>query len=257
MKPMPKLSVVIIARNEEHNMRACLDSVSWADEIIVVDDASSDATGEIAGGYPKVKVFRRAMELGFGSQRQFALAQASGEWVFVLDADERVSDELKTEILEVVSVGTCDGFFLRRKNLVLGRFMLDRAARNLRLFRRAAGHFNPARVHESVVLSGRTGVLRVPLAHYSNGTSTVENFLRAANAYSTLSAQDLFERGRRLSWFTLPLYTCVYPACLFARLYIIKGHWVDGNSGFATSFFRALEGFFIYAKLWEIERGRR
>jgi glycosyltransferase involved in cell wall biosynthesis len=254
---MPKVSAIIIAKNEEGNIRACLESVSWADEIIVVDDESRDKTREIASRVANVKVLRHAMEHGYSAQKQFALEHASHEWVLSLDADERVSDESRQEIQNAMMSTTCEGFAFRRKNLVLGRFMYDRAAHNLRLFRREKGHFGGARVHEAVHVSGRIGVMSWPLVHYATSCRTIEDFLKSANAYSTLSAHDLFDRGRRVSLFTVPLYACAYPVYLFFRLYFFKWHWRDAWPGFVTSFFRALEGFFIYAKLWELQRGKR
>ena len=254
---MPKLSVIITTRDEEANIRACIDSVGWADEIIVVDDDSRDRTREIAAGYPNVRVVRRAMAQGFGRQKQFALQQASGEWVLSLDADERVSEELRQEIIAAISRSRCAGFRLRRRNFVLDRFLLDRGVRNIRLFKRSSAFFSPVRVHESVVLNGRCGAMRSPLLHFANSSRTIEGMTRAANTYSTLSAQDLFERGRRLTPVTMPLYACAYPLYLFFWQYILEGRFLDGRAGFAVSFFRALEGFLISVKLWELQRRRR
>jgi len=251
---MARLSVIIITKNEEANIRACLDSVSWADEVILVDDESSDGTLYIAASYPNVRVFRRPMAGGFGPQKQFALEQAGGPWILSLDADERITERAQREIIAKIKSSEYDGFCFRRKSPVLGRFINDRKPRNLRLFRRDKGRFNRRRVHEAVEVQGRLGIMKETILHYSNNTRNITNFMKAANAYSTLSAQDLYERGRRLTPLTCPLYLLAYPAYLFLRLYIMQGHWRDGRSGFVSAFFRALEGCFSLIKLWELQR---
>jgi glycosyltransferase involved in cell wall biosynthesis len=251
---MPQLSVVIIAGNEECNIKRCLDSVSWADEVILVDDASRDKTIEIASGYPRVKVFRRTMDGGFGPQKQYALKQAKGAWVLSLDADECLTQEGKREIAGAIAGGNFDGYRFRRQNLVLGRFIADNNPGNLRLFRRDKGCFTRTRIHEEVLVEGKVGTMREPIVHYSSNTGNIESFLATANRYSALSARDLYERHKHITALSAPLYIFAYPAYLFCRLYFFQGRFRDGKAGFALVFFRCLEGVLSYVKLWELQR---
>ena len=165
---MPRLSVIIIALNQEANIGDCLASVSFADDIVVVDTGSTDRTVELARAYTD-RVLSAPWQ-GFGRTKNYALDQARGEWVFSLDTDERVPPALQEEILAVVaSDGPLDGYRVARKNYFCGRWIRHLGwypDYTLRLFRRGRGRFRDREVHEEVVVDGPVGTLKTPLEHY-------------------------------------------------------------------------------------------
>ena len=257
MKP---LSVIIITKNEESNIRECLESVSWADEIIIVDDDSDDKTVEIASRYKQVKIFHKKMKEGFGPQKQYALKQTYNDWIFSIDADERITADGQKEIIDKILSDDCDGYYFRRKNFVFGKFINDYQPKNLRLFKKTKGKFTNARVHESVVLDGKIGTMKEPIIHYSRATRSISDYINTLNLYTSLSAHDLYSRGKRITILTIPIYFILHPLYLFFRLLLLKGHWKDGATGVLLSFMRVLDGVVNYIKLWEYQiksnRGR-
>jgi glycosyltransferase involved in cell wall biosynthesis len=248
---MNALSVVIITKNEEANMQECLESVSWADEIILVDDESTDKTVEIASRYKQVRIFHKKMKEGFGPQKQYALKQAHNKWILSIDADERITAEGRKEIMDKILSDDFDGYYFRRKNFVFGKFINDFQPRNLRLFKRSKGRFSNARVHESLVLDGKIGTMQEPIIHYSRATRSISDYINTLNLYTSLSAQDLYSRGKRITILTIPIYFLLHPLYLFFRLLLLKGHWKDGATGILLSLMRVLDGFINYIKLWE------
>jgi glycosyltransferase involved in cell wall biosynthesis len=250
---MNALSVVIITKNEEKNMQECLESVSWADEIILVDDESTDKTVEIASQYQQVRIFSKKMRKGFGPQKQYALKQAHNKWIFSIDADERITEKGKREILNKTLSDDFDGYYFRRRNFVFGKFINDFQPRNLRLFKRSKGRFSNARVHESVVLDGKIGTMQEPIIHYSRATRSISDYINTLNLYTSLSAQDLYSCGKRITILTIPIYFLLHPLYLFFRLLLLKGHWKDGATGVLLSFMRVLDGVINYIKLWEYQ----
>lgn len=250
---MGKLSVIIITKDEETKIKDCLESVFWADEIILVDDESNDRTVNIASSYPNVKIFIKKMRDGFGPQKQYALEQTTCEWVLSLDADERITEKGREEIIGKIDSGGFDGFRFRLKNYVFNKFIYDSEPRNLRLFRKEAGKFSNSMVHESVIINGKIGVMVEPIIHYSKSTESIEKYINTLNFYSSLAAQNLYLKGRRINIFTIPVYLFLYPLYVFLRLLIFKGHWKDGSAGILLSLMRALEGFINYVKLWELQ----
>jgi glycosyltransferase involved in cell wall biosynthesis len=250
MKP---LSVIIITKNEETNIQECLESVSWADEIILVDDDSNDRTVEIASRFKQVRIFHKKMNEGFGPQKQYALKQAHNDWIFSIDADERLSAEGRKEIIDKILSDDCDGYYFRRKNFVFGKLINDFQPKNLRLFKRTKGKFSNARVHESVVLDGKIGTIEKPIIHYSRATRSISDYITTLNLYTSLSAQDLYSRGKRINILTIPIYFLLHPLYLFFRLLLLKGHWKDGSTGVLLSFMRVLDGVINYIKLWEYQ----
>jgi glycosyltransferase involved in cell wall biosynthesis len=244
------LSVTVITRDEEAHLDACLESVAWADEIVVVDAQSADRTVEIAGKYAS-RVFVRPWP-GFAAQKNFALDQATCPWVLSLDADERVLPELRDEIRRVLEAdGPLDGYRVPRKNLFLGRWIRHGGwypDHQLRLFRRDAGRFRDARVHEGVAVSGRVGHVRGALLHSSY--RSVADFVQRANVYSALAAQDLVERGTRVSWTDF----VVRPAARFGSMYLLRGGFLDGPHGLLLALLYAYYVLLRCAKAWELSR---
>ena len=250
---MKALSVIIITKNEEANIEKCLKSVLWADEIILIDDDSTDNTVDIASQYQQVRIFHKKMKEGFGPQKQYALKLTHNDWILSIDADERITAEGRKEIMDKILSDDCDGYYFRRKNFVFGKFINDFQPKNLRLFKRTKGSFSNARVHESVLLDGKIGTMEEPIIHYSRATRSISDYINTLNLYTSLSAQDLYSRGKRITIFTIPIFFILHPFYLFFRLLLLKGHWKDGATGVLLSFMRALDGVINYIKLWEYQ----
>jgi len=193
------LSVVIITKNEAANIGECIQSVAWADEIIVVDSGSTDGTVSIAREMG-AQVYLHADWPGFEPQKNRALSYASRAWVFSIDADERVTPELRAELEQAMRDGAADGYYCPRLSQFCGTFIHHCGWYPdyvLRLFRRGAGRFSDSLVHESVLLTGATTRLKSPLLHYSY--LTTDDVERKVAHYSTAAAQQMFETGKRSS----------------------------------------------------------
>ncbi|MBV2235972.1 MAG: glycosyltransferase family 2 protein [Sterolibacterium sp.] len=232
----PRLSVIVITKNEAHCIAACLDSANFADELIVLDSGSTDATVEIAAAHG-AQVHVSADWPGFGPQKNRALALARGDWVLALDADEILTPALAAAIQQAVSAdagqmtaATQDevaGYWLKRRSLYCGqliRFGDWRNDRVLRLFRRAAGRFSDDVVHERVICDGRTATLQGYLRHDSM-TSYAE-LREKTERYARLGAEKLRARGKG------GLYSaCTHAAWNWLRGYLLRGGFLDGRAG--------------------------
>jgi glycosyltransferase involved in cell wall biosynthesis len=245
---MQPVSAAIITLNEQHNIAGALESVSWADEIIIVDSGSQDRTLEICRGFTD-KIFRREWT-GFVDQKNYAVAKASNDWILSLDADERVSPELREEIREEMRSGfRNDGYSIPRKARFMGRWILHGdwyPDCQVRLFDRRKGKWRGGRVHESVTVAGTTGRMRAEIHHYTY--RDFSEYLRKLETYSTLAAMDYSERGRK----TAPLMLLAKPLGVFVKAYLLKGGFRDGSAGFVVAVMGAVSVFFKYAKLYEI-----
>jgi glycosyltransferase involved in cell wall biosynthesis len=247
---MPKLSAVIIARNEERDLPACLASLQGlADEVVVVDSHSTDRTREIAAA-AGAKVFERDWP-GYGPQKQFALEQAAGEWVLNVDADERVTPALAEEIRKLLA-GTppADGYRLPFRLFFLGRRLrFGRGARefHVRLFRRDKASYPARAIHEGVEVRGAIGRLRGAVEHHSY--ADLSEYLRKCDEYTALRAAQRRAAGARFSaWSHLRL-----PWEFFLR-YVVKGGFLDGSAGFTYAALSAMHVWLRQARLME-ERG--
>jgi glycosyltransferase involved in cell wall biosynthesis len=247
---MPSISVTIITKNEEENIEACLESVKWADEAIVVDDMSQDHTPQICQRYANVKIYQRKMENGYGPQKNYALDNVKGEWVLSIDADERVTPELGEEILKRVGKENFNGYYFKMKYLAFGKWILDHPARNLRLFKMNTGKFTNKMVHEKVVIKGEIGVMKNPILHFSRSYMSIEGYLSNQNRYTSYTANDLYNMGRRITFKTIFLYFVIKPIFVFFRKFILWGYKY-GFRGFLLSALGAYDYFLSYAKLWE------
>lgn len=243
---MAKLSVIVITKNESANIRACLESVAWADEIIVVDSASTDGTQEIAREFtPQVHV--HADWPGFGAQKNRALDYASKDWVLSLDADERVTPELRAEIEAVLLDALADGYEIPRLSSFCGRFMRHSGWHPdyvLRLFRRGKARFSDALVHESVQLQGSAARLRQPLLHYSY--RDFEDVLSKLNSYSSAASAMLERRGKKGGL----LQATGHGLWAFIRTYFLRAGFLDGREGFMLAVMNAENSYYRYIKLW-------
>ena len=212
------LSVVVITKNEETNIARCLESVKWADEIVVVDSRSTDRTVEIAGQYG-AKIYTPEWR-GYGPAKKEGVNRATGEWILSIDADEVVSPELAEEIGNVMKNGTnYAGFLMPRKTSFLGRWILHCGwypDMLLRLFRKSKGNFNEAVVHEKVELNGETGSLNGHLLHYCY--PDMDLYLNKFNLYTTLGAQEAHRLGKKAGWTDI----VIRPPVSFVKHYISK-----------------------------------
>jgi len=245
-----RLSVTIIVWNEEERLRACLESVAWADEIVVIDAESTDKTAALAREFTD-RVWVRPWP-GFALQKNFALAQATGEWILSLDADERVTPELGERIRAILAAGgPADGYAIPRRNIFWGAWVRHGGLypdHQLRLFRRGAGRFVDDAVHESVQVDGRVDILAEAMLHQSY--RDLEDFVRRSNRYSTLAAQDWIRRGRHVSVLAL----IMKPLGRFLSMYIVKRGFLDGWRGLVLAVLYAEYVFLRMAKAWEARR---
>ncbi len=243
------LSVTIIACNEAERIGACLASVAWADEIVVVDGGSRDETVAIARTYTD-KVIQHPWT-GYADQKNFAVSQASHDWVLSLDADERVTPGLALEIQEVLAARPSHaGFYLARQN-----FFLKRPIRyagwfpdhTLRLFDRRAGRFEARAVHEAVRVAGSTGRLQQPLLH--DTYRTLAEFHARTGRYATLAALQMRQEGRSFRLMDL----VARPAWTFLRMYLFRQGFREGLHGLLLCGLYAYYTFLKYGRLWEME----
>ncbi|MBW2000423.1 MAG: glycosyltransferase family 2 protein [Deltaproteobacteria bacterium] len=245
------ISACIICFNEEHNIRRCLESVLWVDEIIVVDSMSRDTTVEIARRFTRA-VFERPWE-GYASQKNFALSRASSDWVLSLDADEEVTPELREEIQRELAKAPneCAGYRIPRLSFYQGRWIKHSGFypdRQLRLFRRELGSWVGGRVHERVEVKGKVCNLKHDLLHYPY-KGTIAGQLDTVNSFSTLLAEDMYDKGKRYR-----LYLLVFrPLFKFAEVYLLKRGFLDGFAGLFIAVTAAYGMFVRYVKLREIE----
>ena len=246
----PRLSVVVVTRDEEERIRACLQSVAWADELIVVDAESEDKTATIARELTDHVVVRPWP--GYAAQKNFGIGLARGAWVLSLDADETVSPALRAEIEDVVARdGPGDGYEVPRRNVFWGRWVRHGGLYpdwQLRLFRRGRGRFGERAVHESVRVDGVVGRLRGHLEHASY--RDVGDFLARADRYASLAADDWVAQGRRVrAWDFL-----VRPLGRFLGMYVVGGGFLDGARGFLLAALYAYYVLIRSIKIWERTR---
>ncbi len=246
---MHKLSVVIITRNEELNIENCLASVrTIADEIVVIDDHSADKTQEICRN-AGCKVITHQFE-GFGAQKQFAVLQASNDWVLSIDADETVTPALGEEIRILLGNEQIPhpGYLIPFSVFYLGKLMRYSGMRNerhLRLFNRKSGNFGEAKIHEGIVLNGAAGMLQNRIIHYSYRNLT--RHIEKINAYTDAAAEEYQRKGRKFSKWSPALK---FPVSFFT-FYFFKGGVLDGYPGFMWSLLAAFYGSLKIAKTIE------
>ena len=245
---MPKLSVTVITRDEAANLAAALDSVAWADEIVVVDSESTDATLDIARRYTS-RVLMRPWP-GYVAQKNRAAAEATHDWILSIDADERVSPELARDIRALLQQEPpAAGYRLPRVTFHLGRWIRTTdwyPDYQLRLYDRRRGRWTGAHVHESVTVDGPVVDLQHDLHHlaYRN----LAHHLQTIDRYSTLAATEMRQAGRTAGWFDLALH----PPAAFLRNYILRGGFRDGVPGLIISLMNAGYVAVKFAKLWEL-----
>jgi glycosyltransferase involved in cell wall biosynthesis len=250
---MSPVTALIPTFNEERNLPACLESVKWADEILVVDSYSTDATLDIAREHG-ARILQHPYE-NSAAQKNWAIPQAAHDWVLVVDADERVTPELEQEIVAITSEPSVSrpGYWIGRRSFFLGReirycgWQRDRV---LRLFRKDRGRYEQKWVHAEVNLP-EAGSLRGGLLHYSY--RTLGDYLVKAERYATWGARDLFDRDRRVG----PAGILGHTAFKFFKMYVLQRGVLDGAHGFVLCVLGSFTVFLKYAKLWEMRRKQR
>lgn len=247
------LSVVIITKNEESNIKACLESVKWAEEIIVVDDNSTDRTVEIAQRYTN-RIFQKKMDIE-GRHRNWAYAQARNSWVLSLDADERVTPELKEEITKTISnSGEIKGFTIPRRNYI-GNYWVKYGgwypSPQLKLFKKENFSWEEVEVHPRAYLQGASRKLKADIIHYSY--KDFEDFLSKMNKQTTLEAIKWVKDKRRMGKGRVFRRTCDR----FLRTYFRKKAYKDGFIGFVISLFAGFYQVLSYVKYWELKQAKK
>jgi len=245
------LTVAIIVKNEEHRLRPCLESVDWVNEIVIVDDESTDKTQELAREFTD-KIFERKMDIE-GTHRNFAYSKATNEWVISIDADERITPELRDEIKQVLSAETTHSAFAIPVKTFIGKRWIKGAgyypAQKLRMFRKDKFKYEDARVHPGAILDGTCGTLKGDILHYS--CPNLSQFIHKFNRETSLEADKWVTDGRKVS------FPNIFRKCLdrFFKNYLLKKGWQDGFMGFLMSCFHSLYQLFSYAKYYEIVNG--
>ncbi|MBU8923171.1 MAG: glycosyltransferase family 2 protein [Bacteroidales bacterium] len=244
---MNKVSLLVITLNEQDNIAGCLESAKGVGEVVVVDSFSMDDTVKIAGEMG-ARVYQREF-VSHASQKNWGLDRCGGEWILILDADERLSPELRDEIVQACESGENNGYWLKRSNEYLGkriRFCGWHRDRVLRFFKKGKGHYPEKSVHERLSLDGSAGSFMGRLFH--NPYSDLSDHVDRIRRYSRDGAKDLLEKGR--SWFPGILLN---PPARFLRMYILQLGFLDGMPGFVLCVLASFNVFLKYLFLRELK----
>jgi len=246
-----EISVVILTCNNQDTIKNCLESASWAGEIVIVDSFSSDKTLEIARQYTD-KIWQRQWP-GFFQQWNFAIAQATREWVFVLASDEYISPELKKEIEGAISEKSeIAGYFLPRKTYFLNKWIRYCGwypDYGVRLFKKGMGKFDNRKVHESMVLTGTARRFKNPIIHYSY--STISDYIVRMNMYTSLTAEQMADDGVKLDMKNIKKIAVKKSIKTFWKMYVRQRGFLDGMHGFILCVLSAVYKLMAYAKYSE------
>ncbi|HRN70469.1 MAG TPA: glycosyltransferase family 2 protein [Candidatus Woesebacteria bacterium] len=247
-----KLSLCIATFNEEAFIKYPLDSaIDLVDEVIIVDGGSEDKTVEIARSYgQKVTVIPSDNPKMFHINKQKAIEQARGEWILQLDADEALSDDLKIEIMSIISSDNAqDGYWIPRKNWFLNRFLTKGGIYpdyTIRLYKNGKAHFPCKSVHENVEIKGEVSYIKADLLHYAD--PNFERYLQRWNRYTSLDVQIILDKKEHLNWFN---YFVIKPKLTFLSIYFRHRGFQDGFAGFVWALFSSIRFWVIYIKWWQ------
>jgi glycosyltransferase involved in cell wall biosynthesis len=244
------LSVVVITKNAATQIAACLESASFAEEILVVDSGSNDGTAELAA-QRGARVMQKEW-LGFGAQKQFAVEAARHDWVLCLDADERVSEALRASILAVLGAPAAQAYAMPRCNRFMGRWLRHGEGYpdwSLRLFDRRRARWSPDPVHEKVLTDAPVARIAGDLLHDS--AETLAGYLDKQNRYTSMQAEVLFKTGKRAS----PAQLLLSPLLRFVKFYFLRLGFLDGTAGLVHIVIGCCNSFHKYAKLMALQRG--
>lgn len=242
------ITCIILTRNEEKNIKNCLDSVSFCDEVIVIDDNSTDNTKKISEKYGAVFI-THSLQDDFAAQRNYALKRAKNEWVLFIDADEVVTDKLAKSIQLALLSDSVQGYYINRQDEMFGEILKHGELKDkkfLRLGLKTKGKWE-GKVHETWSGIEKTGILKGDLLHYPH--KTLSEFIAEINFYTTLRAQELKDQGQRSNIFTIIFYT----KAKFFQIYVLKLGFLDGMSGLLLSTFMSFHSFLVRSKLYLLQ----
>lgn len=248
------ITAVVLTKNEEKSIKDCLKSLSFCDEIILVDDYSTDKTIQIASSFGVV-VLRRNLNNDFSSQRNFGLDKAKGPWVLFVDADERIPENLKLEIISKINdpMNKNVGYFIKRRTFFLGRelkFGQISQDKVLRLAKKDAGRWK-RKVHECWDVKGKVDNLKNPLDHFTY--DSLDDFIHKINVYSDIHAESLLEEKKYSNLFKI----IFYPPFKFFDNFILKRGFLDGIYGLVFAFLISFHSFLGWSKLWLLQRNTK
>jgi len=243
-----KVTGIILTKNEEHAIARAIKSISFCDEILVIDDYSNDETVSISEKLG-AKVYQNRLESDFASQRNFAMSKASNEWILFVDADEVIPVKLSVEISEAVKNKSINGYYLKRADYLMGRLLEHGETASVSLVRlvrgkKAVWH---RQVHEYCEISGATGSLVTPLKHYPH--KNLRAFFDKLNFYTSIEAKLRLSGKSQFSWFEL----LVYPPAKFIQNYFIKRGFLDSFPGLVMAYFMSLHSLFVRIKLYKYD----
>ncbi len=245
---MTKISVALTTFNEEKNVKDCLESIKWADEIVVVDEKSSDQTVNIAKKYTD-KIFLVDHDPMFHRNKQQALDKCKSDWILQIDADERVTPELKNEILKTVENAKCVGYQIPRKNKIFGKYLEHTGwypDYQIKLFKNGRAKYPCQTVHEQLKVDGEIGILKNDLLH--NHYDSISQFLDRLNKYTTNDADYLLKKGEKIVWSD----AIKFPADEFFRRFFLWEGYKDGLHGLVLSLLQSFSRLVVFAKMWEL-----
>lgn len=251
---MSKISVVISAFNEEKNIERCLRSLSFADEIVVVDNSSYDKTAQISGKYTKNLYTQKNNPKEIDIQKNFGFEKATNEWILSIDADEEVSKELSEEIKSILgtkqsTLSDINGFWIPRKNYIFGKWIKENTGWypdfQLRMFRKGKGKYESKKVHEDLSLEGETGKLKEHIIHYNY--DSIEQYVKKILIYAPNEAKAKLENGYEFSYFDV----IRFPLADFLNWFFARKGYKDGFHGLVLSFLQAFYHFLVFAFIWE------
>lgn len=248
---MNTISIVISAYNEEDKIKQCLDSVQWADEIIVIDNFSTDKTVEIAKSF-HANIYIQPNNKMLNINKNFGFEKANSEWILNLDADERVSKELRAEIIHTIKANSSEnGYRIPRKNIIFGKWIksgLWWPDYQIRLFRKGKGRFPCVHVHEYIDIQGKIGIMREPLDH--ENYQTISQFIQKMDRiYTENEAENRIKQGYKIKWSD----AIVFPFRDFLNVYFAREGYKDGLHGLILSLLQSSYSLITFAKIWEKE----
>jgi glycosyltransferase involved in cell wall biosynthesis len=251
---MTFLSAVVLAKNEEDNIKDCIQTLGFCDEVVVIDDFSTDKTVEVA----KVlgaKVFQRRLDGDFARQRNFGLSKAGGKWVLFIDADERIPEALAREILNKINdpLLPSDAYFIKRRDVLWGKALYHGEVGNVKLLRLAkkdAGVW-ARKVHEYWQVKAETSILKNTLTHYPH--QSLKQLISEINFYSDLHAKANFDERKKSNLVKILLY----PPLKFIKNYVFLLGFLDGTRGAILSFLMSFHSFLAWGDLWILQKNKK
>lgn len=242
------ISSIVITKNEEKNIKRCLESINFSDEIIIIDDYSVDKTLEIAKNF-KVNIYSKKFKQNFSDQRNFGITKAKGKWIFFIDADEEVPVDLRNEIVQVTSdpLNSFNGFYLKRRDIFFGKKLNYGEwgkSKILRIVKKGYGKWE-RNVHEVLNVKGGMGILKSNLNHYPH--KSLNDFIKSINLFSTIHAVSNEKEGKK----TYIIKIIFYPFFKFFNNWIVKGGFKDKEHGFIMSLMMSFHSFLAWSKLWQ------